>query len=120
VPVVRIDALCECEACSKRFGVELEVAQPLKDGIHTDFENFVRDTINGGQANFYTWGVRGKITVDRLPLTYRPTIQAGLLLCDRCSKICDNMPIEGALTRAQVEKALDLSLWDTMQPEQSA
>jgi hypothetical protein len=38
----------------------------------------------------------------------QPSIQGDLLLCDRCTKICDDLPIEGALTRAQVEKALDL------------
>jgi hypothetical protein len=52
--------------------------------------------------------VRGKATVDRLSLSYQPTIQGDLLLCDECSKRCDDLPIEGALTREQVEKVLDL------------
>lgn len=108
MPVVRIDALCQCEACSKRFGVELELAEDLKGGSHEDFESLVRDTILGGNATVYTWGVRGKSTVDRLSLDGLPSIQGDLLLCDRCTKICDDLPIEGALTRAQVEKALDL------------
>jgi hypothetical protein len=108
MPTVRIDALCQCEACNKHFGVELEVAEDLKGGAYEDFEALVRDTIQGGNANFYTWGVRGKQTVDRLPLSHRPTIQADLMLCDRCSKICDDLPIEGALSREQVERALDL------------
>jgi hypothetical protein len=108
MPVVRIDALCQCEACDKRFGVELELAEPLKGGEYEDFEAFVRDTINGGNATVYTWGVRGKATVDRLSLSGQPTIQADLMLCDRCTKLCDDLPIEGALTRAQVEKALNL------------
>ncbi len=108
MPVVRIDALCQCEGCSKRFGIELELAEDLKDGEHADFEALVRDTINGGNTTSYTWGVRGKATVDRHPLTGPPTIQGDLMLCDRCTKICDALPIDGALTRAQVEKALDL------------
>lgn len=108
MPAVRIDALCQCEACDKRFGVELDLAQDLKDGAYEDFEALVRDTIRGGDATVYTWGVRGKATVDRLPLTGQPTIQADLMLCDQCTKICDALPIEGDLTRAQVEEALDL------------
>jgi hypothetical protein len=108
MPVVRIDALCQCEACSKRFGVELEVAQDLKDGVYEDFEALVRDTIRCGNATVYTWGVRGKTTVDRIGLSGQPTIQADLMLCDTCTKICDAVPIEGNLTREQVETALNL------------
>lgn len=104
--VVRIDALCECEGCGKRFGVEIDIATDLDDN-YLDFEDMVRDTINGGTAG-YTWGVRGKATVDRLPLTYQPTIQGDLMLCDICSKKCDDLPIEGNLTRAQVNRALGL------------
>jgi len=107
MPAVRIDALCECEGCSKRFGVELELATDF-GGELADFEELVRETITGGDATSYTWGVRGKSTVDRLPLAYQPTIQGGLMLCDRCSELCDDLPIEGNLTRAQVEKALNL------------
>jgi hypothetical protein len=104
--VVRIDALCECEGCGKRFGVEVEVAQELKGGCYADFEELVRDTISGGNATCYTWGVRGKATVDRMSLSYQPTIQAELMLCDICSRKCDDLPIEGNLTRAQVNEAL--------------
>lgn len=104
--VVRIDALCCCEGCGKRFGVELELAEELKGGDYADFEALVRDTICGGQATTYTWGVRGKQTVDRMPLSYQVTVQADLVLCDICSKKCDDLPIEGALTRAQVNRAL--------------
>jgi hypothetical protein len=35
-------------------------------------------------------------------------VQADLLLCDICSKKCDDLPIEGALTRRQVNQALGL------------
>lgn len=105
--VVRIDALCMCDGCAKRFGVELDVAEDLKDGDNADFESLVRETICNGTAG-YTWGVRGKATVDRLSLAYQPTIQAGLMLCDICSKLCDDAPIEGNLTRAQVNQALGL------------
>jgi hypothetical protein len=106
--VVRIDALCECEGCGKRFGVEVDVAEDLKDGDNADFEALVRDTIMGGNATCYPWGVRGKATVDRFSLCYQATIQADLMLCDHCSRKCDDVPIEGALTRAQVNKALGL------------
>lgn len=64
MPVVRMDALCACEGCQKRFGVELDIAEPLKGGSYEDFEALVRDAIRGGQATCYTWGVRGKATVD--------------------------------------------------------
>ena len=109
MPAVRIDALCACEGCDKRFGVELELAADLKeDGSFSDFESMVRDTILGGQANCYTWGVRGKATVDRLSLDRHPTIQGGYMLCDICTKKCDDLPIEGDLTKKQVEKTLGL------------
>lgn len=106
--VIRIDALCQCEGCSKRFGIELELAADLKTGFPSDFEGMVREAILSGDATTYTWGVRGKATVDRLPLSYQPTIQGDLMLCDTCSKRCDDLPFEGDLTRAQVEKVLDL------------
>ncbi len=106
--VVRIDALCCCEGCGKRFGVEIDVAEELKGGSNADFEELVRDTIRGGMAACYTWGVRGKATVDRMSLSYQATIQADLMLCDICSRKCDDLPIEGNLTRAQVNRALGL------------
>lgn len=108
MPVVRIDALCECDGCQKRFGVELELGDDLKDGPYADFEAMTRDAILGGQANYYTWAVRGKATIDRAPLAGWPTIQADLMLCDMCSKKCDDMPIDRALTLAEVHQALDI------------
>ena len=108
MPVVRIDALCVCEGCDKRFGVELELAEDLKDGEYADFEELARDTIRGGQCNCYTWGVRGKATVDRMSLDYQATIQGDLMLCDVCSRKCDDLPIEGALTVEQVRTTLGL------------
>jgi hypothetical protein len=108
MPAVRIDALCECEGCGKRFGVELELATQIKGSFFEDFEGLVREQILSGNATCYTWGVRGKATVDRLSLSYHPTIQAELMLCDICSRKCDELPIEDALTRAQVNKALGL------------
>jgi hypothetical protein len=107
MPVVRIDALCSCDGCGKRFGVELELAEDL-DGSCDDFESLVRETVRGGQGLCYTWGVRGKATVDRMALSYQVTVQADLLLCDVCSKKCDDLLIEGALTRVQVNEALGL------------
>lgn len=104
--VVRIDALCECEGCGKRFGVEVDLAEELKAGDHADFEALVRQTINGGMGACYTWGVRGKTTVDRMSLSYQATVQAELMLCDICSRKCDELPVEGNLSRAQVNKAL--------------
>lgn len=108
MPVVRIDALCECEGCGKRFGVELDIGDMLKDGDNDDFEALVRDTIRGGMAACYTWGVRGQRTVDRMTLDYHVTIQADLMLCDVCSRKCDDLPIEELLTRDQVNEALGL------------
>ena len=104
--VVRIDVLCMCDGCAERFGVELDMATDLKD--YADVEEWTRDTIRGGNATCYKWGVRGKHTVDRLPLTYSTTIQGGLMLCDVCSKKCDDVPIDSDLTRAQVDRVLGL------------
>lgn len=105
--VVRIDALCMCDGCAKRFGIELDIAEEIGGSDHLDFESLAHETIKNGTAG-YIWGVRGKATVDRLPLSYQPTIQGGLMLCDICSKACDDLPIEGNLTRAQVNRALGL------------
>jgi hypothetical protein len=66
--VVRIDALCECEGCQKRFGVEVDLASELRG--YADFEALVREEICNGNANCYTWGVRGRQTVDRMALSY--------------------------------------------------
>lgn len=104
MPVVRVDALCQCEGCSKRFGVELEITEDFKDGGYADFEELVCQTIRDGNCSSYTWGIRNA----RLSLSYQPTIQGDLMLCDTCSEKCDNAPIEGELTRAQVENVLDL------------
>lgn len=106
--VVRIDALCACDACAKRFGVELELKQELKDGFYEDFEELVRDTIRSGQCTAYTWGVRGKTTVDRFSLDYLPTIQGSYILCDTCSKKCDGLTIEGNLTTQQIRECLGM------------
>ena len=108
MPVIRIDALCCCEGCGKHFGVELDLAEDLKEGEYIDFEELVRDTIRGGMAACYLWGVRGKATIDRFPLSYQATIQGGFLLCDICSKKCDDLPIKGNLTEKQVREALDI------------
>lgn len=69
MPAVRIDALCECEGCHKRFGVELDLAADLKGGYPKDFDEMAREAIRGGQADCYTWGVRGRQTVERFPLS---------------------------------------------------
>lgn len=104
MPVVRVDCLCECDVCSKRFGVELEVAEDLNN--FSSYEELVKETVRSGVATCYTWGVRGKNTVDRFPLSYSVTIQAELLLCDECSRKCDDYPVEGDLTRDQVFAAV--------------
>jgi len=108
--VQRIDALCSCEGCGKRFGVELDIGEPLKDGHYVDFDDMVRWYVRGGNVNCYTWGVRGKATVDRLSLSCHPTVQADLLLCDICTKKCDDVevPEDRNLTRAEVNDALGL------------
>lgn len=103
--VVRLDALCACDGCGKRFGVELELAADLKD--HEDFEAMTRAAIHGGQANCYVWGVRGRSTVDRLSLSGPTSVQAGKVLCDACTKRCDDYPVEGNLSAAQVDAAVE-------------
>lgn len=105
--VVRVDVLCMCDGCAERFGVEVERVETLRD--YEDFDALVKDTVLGGAATCFKWGVRGKATVDRMPLSYHVTIQADLLLCDVCSKKCDDLPIEGNLTSAQVNKVLGLT-----------
>ena len=106
--IVRLDALCECEGCQKQFGIEIDIAQDFDPGIFPDFDAIVRETIRNGLNCGYRLGVRGKQTVDRMSLTYQVTIQADLMLCDICSRKCDDLPIEGNLTRAQVNEALGL------------
>ena len=105
--VVRVDVLCMCDGCQERFGVEVERGETLRD--YDDFDALVTETIRNGTAG-YKWAVRGKSTVDRVSLTYPPTFQGGLILCDACSRKCDALPIEGALTKAQVLGALDLPI----------
>lgn len=106
--VVRVDALCECDGCRKRFGVEVEINWQTING----FDYMVREEVRSGQGTYYTWGVRGKHTVDRLPLSHHPTVQGGLLLCDVCSEKCDALPVEGDLTKKQVLAALSLPAED--------
>jgi hypothetical protein len=106
--VVRMDALCECDGCQKRFGVEIDIGFNFGNSVYADFDDLARDTIRGGQANYYTWGVRGKATVDRLSLSGFPSIQADLMLCDECTRKCDDLPVEGNLTLAQVHQALGI------------
>lgn len=110
MPAVRIDALCACEGCGKRFGVELELATEIKGSFFEDFEGLVRDEILSGNACCYTWGVRGKATVDRMPLSCHPTVQADLMLCDICTAKCDavEVPEDRSLTRPEVNRALGL------------
>lgn len=106
---IRVDILCECEGCQKRFGVEAELARELNNEAWPDFDALAREEIrNRGEG--YVWGVRGKATVDRFPIGW-VTIQADLMLCDECTKKCDDLegvPEDRNLTRAEVNKALGL------------
>lgn len=108
--VKRIDALCECEGCGKRFGIELDIGRDLTNEIFPDFDALAREEIRNGLNDGYTWGVRGKTTVDRLALTGSVTIQADLMLCDICTRKCDDVevPEDRNLTRAEVNEALGL------------
>lgn len=106
--VVRVDALCQCEGCGKRFGIEIDIGRNLNNKEFPDFESLVREEIRNGLSAGYTWGVRGKTTVDRMALSGWVTIQAELMLCDVCSRKCDDLPIERNLTRAEVNGALGL------------
>ena len=105
--VVRVDILCECEGCQKRFGIEADIGRDLNNEAWPDFEALAREEILNGREG-YTWGVRGKATVERFPLSGWPTIQADLLLCDECTRKCDDLPIERPLTRPEVNEALGL------------
>jgi hypothetical protein len=109
MPVVRIDALCQCEGCGKRFGIEVDIGRGLNNKEFPDFEALVREEVRNGLSPGYVWGVRGKATVDRFSLSYSVTIQGELLLCDVCSKKCDDLPVEANLTREQVNEALGLA-----------
>lgn len=106
--VKRVDALCECEGCGKRFGIELDIGRDLGNEIFPDFDAIAREEIRSGHTAGYTWGVRGKATVERFPLSGSVTIQAGLMLCDVCTRKCDDLPIERNLTLAEVNGALGL------------
>jgi hypothetical protein len=106
--VVRIDALCECEGCGKRFGIEIDIGRDLNNEVFPDFDSIAREEIRNGLNAGYVWGVRGKATVDRLPLSGCVTIQAELMLCDVCTRKCDDLPVEDNITRAQVNEALGL------------
>lgn len=102
--VVRVDILCECDGCQKRFGIEADIGRDLD---WPDFEALAREELLNGREG-YTWGVRGKSTVERFPLTGWPTVQADLMLCDECTRKCDDLPIDRDLTRAEVNQALGL------------
>lgn len=105
--LARIDALCQCDGCGERFGVEIE-ERDLTD--FQDMEELVLEEVRGGLAGCYKWGVRGKQTVDRISLSYGATVQGGLLLCDKCSKACDELEIgeDRDLTEAEVRNVLHL------------
>ena len=51
-----------------------------------------------------------------MALSYQATVQADLLLCDVCSRKCDDLPIEGDLTLAQVHEAL--GVYDGLEDEE--
>ena len=102
--VVRVEVVCECDGCGKRFGVELETSEDLQ--LYKDFEQLTRQVIKDGAAG-YEWHVRGKHTIDRISLNYQPTIQGGMMLCDVCSKKCDALPIDVNLTEQQVIEAIE-------------
>lgn len=108
MPAVRIDALCQCEGCGKRFGIELDLGRNLTNEHFPDFDSLAREEIRNGLSPGYVWGVRGKATVDRLSLSGSVTIQADLMLCDVCTRKCDDVPVERNLTRAEVNEALGL------------
>jgi hypothetical protein len=107
--VVRVDALCECEGCQKRFGIEIDIGRDLRNEHFPDLDALTREEIRNGLNCGYRWGVRGKMTVERYPLSGSVTIQADLMLCDECTRKCDDLPIDRNLTRAEVNKALGLS-----------
>lgn len=108
MPVEYLDAACKCDACGKPFRVEVEAATKLTPYLDQDLETIVRDNLVAGNARAYTLGIRGKHTLDRFDLDYQATLQGGYILCDVCSRKCDDAPIEGALSKEQVEDILGL------------
>lgn len=106
--VKRVDALCECEGCGKRFGIELDIGRDLNNELFPDFDALAREEIRNGLVAAYIWGVRGKATVERFAVSGPVTIQADLMLCDVCTRKCDDLPIERNLTRAEVNEVLGL------------
>ena len=104
MPLEGIDARVICDGCGKKFFVELD----MTDNPGSSPEDWVRETIRGGQSPGYVWGVRGKHTLDRFQLDYNVTVQGGLMLCDECSKKCDDAPIEGNLSVDEVKAVLGL------------
>lgn len=100
--VLRIDARCECDFCHKPFIVEIEPNETIQ--AFSDMEAIVRKAILAGEKG-YTYGVRGQKTIDRFHFDYPVTIQGGLMLCDECSKICDQIDSVD-VTKEQVEQAL--------------
>jgi hypothetical protein len=92
MPLVRLDALCACEGCYKRFGIELDIGRNLADESWLgNFDAVVREEIASGRDDGYVWGVRGQKTVERFG-TGSVSIQGGLMLCSECTKKCDRDP----------------------------
>jgi hypothetical protein len=102
----RLDAFCQCEGCGNHFGIEISLSHNMK--AFDDFDSLAREEIRNGLNPGYRWGVRGKQTVDRMPLSYSVTIQADYMLCDVCSKKCDDVPVERNLTKLEVETTLGM------------
>jgi hypothetical protein len=64
--LVRIDALCECEGCGKRFGIEVDTGTSLSG--FSDFDAIVRqemrDGVQSGLCVGCSWeGHRGSVAV---------------------------------------------------------
>jgi len=105
MPIARIDTLCECDGCGKRFGIELDITYSPSE--FDSFEELVKETVTECFAFCYSWAIRGKETVERFPLDYSVTIQAEMLLCDECSRKCDEFDVVGELTLDQVLEAIE-------------
>lgn len=100
--VLSIDLGCQCDACSSTFNVRVQ-REAFDEAKLEKPEAYVEELVRSGFSNSFRYKVRGKQTIDREFIA--PTVQGGLLLCERCSKLIDDK-FEEEPTEAQILEAL--------------